>query len=190
MRFRVAIAAGVATATVFLPPLTNHVSYPLTDSWGLALEIVAIGAALLALDRGLHWLPLWVGAIALLAFTRDSTWIPVLAVGWVAFRYRSRVALVLFVTGLAAALPALLLFKAPVRDLLALLVNDSESRADTSWGFILSHYPQARARARARERGLPPAWRVVHHAVLRRRCSLALAFAWRQRPTRSRPRRF
>ena len=49
----------------------------------------------------------------------------------------------LFATGVAAALPALLLFTTPVRDLLALLVNDSEPSADTSWGFIASHYPGA-----------------------------------------------
>ncbi len=49
----------------------------------------------------------------------------------------------LFATGIAAALPALLLFTTPVRDLLALLVNDSEPSADTSWGFIASHYPGA-----------------------------------------------
>ena len=47
-------------AAVFLPPLTNHSSYPLTDSWGLALEIAAFAAAILALDRGLRWLPLWI----------------------------------------------------------------------------------------------------------------------------------
>ena len=49
----------------------------------------------------------------------------------------------LFATGVAAALPALLLFTTPVRDLLALLVNDSEPSSDTSWGFIASHYPGA-----------------------------------------------
>ena len=37
----------------------------------------------------------------------------------------------------------MLLFKTPVRDLLALLVNDSEPSADTSWSFILRHYPEA-----------------------------------------------
>jgi len=141
LRFRVGIAAAVALAAAFLPPLTHHSSFPLTDSWGLALEIVALGAAILALDRGLHWLPLWIGAIALLAFTRDSTWIPVLAVGWCALRYRSRVPVTLFATGVAAALPALLLFRTPVRELLALLVNDSEPSADTSWGFIAGKYP-------------------------------------------------
>jgi hypothetical protein len=143
LRFRLAIASVVTLGTIFLPPLVNHSSYPLTDSWGLALEIVALGAAILALDRGLRWLPLWIAAIAILGFTRDSTWIPVLAIGWCALRYRSRVPVTLFATGLAAALPALILFKTPVRDLLALLVNDSEPSSDTSWSFIATHYPGA-----------------------------------------------
>ena len=143
LRFRVAIAAAVTVATIFLPPLTKHSSFPLTDSWGLALEIVALGAAILALERGLRWLPFWVGAIALLSFTRDSTWIPVVAAGWCAFRYRSRVPVTLFATGLAAALPALLIFQTPVRDLLALLVNHSDVPSNPSWSFIVGHYPRA-----------------------------------------------
>lgn len=143
LRFRIATAGLVAAATALLPPLTHHASFPLTDSWGLALQITALGAAILALDRGLHWLPLWIGAIALLAFTRDSTWIPILAVGWLALRQRSRVPVTLFASGIAAALPALLIFSTPVRPLLALLVNDSEPSADTSWGFILGNYPGA-----------------------------------------------
>lgn len=143
LRFRLALAAVLAGAAALLPPLTEHSSYPLTDSWGLALEIIALGAAVLAFDRGLRWLPLWVGAIALLSFTRDSTWIPVLAAGFCALRYRSRIPVTLFATGVAAALPALLLFRTPVRELLALLVNDSEPSADTSWGFIASNYPGA-----------------------------------------------
>jgi hypothetical protein len=104
---------------------------------------VALAAALLALDRGLRWLPLWIGAVALLAFTRDSAWIPILAAGWCALRYRSRVPVALFATGLVAALPAIVLFATPVRDLLALLVNNSEPSANTSWSFIASHYPRA-----------------------------------------------
>jgi hypothetical protein len=133
----------VTLLAVFLPPLTHHSSFPLTDSWGLTLEIGAFAAAILAFDRGLRWLPLWIGAIALLGFTRDSAWIPILAVGWCAFQYRSRLPVTLFVSGVVAALPAMLLFKTPVRELLALLVNDSEPSADTSWGFIAGHYPQA-----------------------------------------------
>lgn len=143
LRFRLAIAAAVTTATVFLPPLVHHAAYPLTDTWGLTLEIGALIAALLALERGLRWLPLWAVLIGVLALTRDSTWIPILGVGWLAFRLRTREPVLLFVTGIAAALPALLLFKTPVRELLALLVNESEPSADTSWGFILGHYPEA-----------------------------------------------
>jgi hypothetical protein len=143
LRFRIAVAAVVSLATVFLQPLVTHSSYPLTDSWGLALEITAFAAAILTLDRGLRWLPLWIGALALLAFTRDSTWIPLLAVGFVALKQRSRIPVTLFASGIVAALPALVLFKTPVRDLLALLVNNSEPSADTSWGFIIRHYPHA-----------------------------------------------
>jgi hypothetical protein len=143
LRFRLAIAAGVTVATVFLPPLVSHSSYPLTDSWGLALEITAFAAALLTLDRGRRWLALWIPAILVLAFTRDSTWIPILAVGWCAIWLRSRRAVWLFGTGLAAALPSLLLFSAPVKSLLGLLVNGSDIPADGSWSFIVRHYPGA-----------------------------------------------
>ena len=77
LRFRTRRRRGCdAAAAALLPPLTHHSSFPLTDSWGLALETVALGAAILSLRRGLAWLPLWIGAIAVLAFTRDSTWIP------------------------------------------------------------------------------------------------------------------
>ena len=174
LRFRVAIAAVVTVAAIFLPPLTAHSSFPLTDSWGLTLEIIALAAAMLTLERGLRWIPLWIVAIAVLAFTRDSTWIPVLGAGWCALRYRSRVPITLFATGIVAALPALLLFKAPVRDLLALLVNHSEPSGDTSWSFIASHYPRAAARARARERRIPPSRRVVHGVLPRRRGARAV----------------
>src|SRR5215208_1758199 len=56
LRFRLPIAAAIAFATVFLPALMDHSSYPLTDSWGLALETAAIAAGLLVLDRGPRWL--------------------------------------------------------------------------------------------------------------------------------------
>jgi hypothetical protein len=142
-RFRLTVAAAVTLATVFLPPLLHHSSFPLTDSWGLALLTSAFGAAILTLDRGRRWLPLWIGAILVLAFTRDSTWIPILGVGWCALRLRSRDGAWLFGTGLAAALPALVVFEAPVRNLLALLVNGSELPPETSWSFIARHFPGA-----------------------------------------------
>jgi hypothetical protein len=143
LRFRLAVAAAVTLATVFLPALVDHSSYPLTDSWGLALETSAFAAAILTFDRGLRWLPLWIAPIFVLAFTRDSTWIPILAVGWCAWRLRSRNAAWLFGSGLLAALPAVLLFGAPVKKLLALLVNGNDLPSDSSWSFIVSNYPGA-----------------------------------------------
>ena len=89
LRFRLAIAAAVTAATVFLPPLVDHSSYPLTDSWGLALEIVAFArrpaGARARADAGCCS-----GSVRsrVLSFTRDSTWIPVLAAGWCALRLR------------------------------------------------------------------------------------------------------
>jgi hypothetical protein len=47
------------------------------------------------------------------------------------------------VTGVAAALPALLIFMTPARPLLAELVNHSAVPTDTSWTFIARHYPHA-----------------------------------------------
>jgi hypothetical protein len=143
LRFRLAIATAVALAAAFLPPLVLHSSYPLTDSWGLALETSAFATALLVLDRSRRWLVAWAAVILLLAFTRDSTWIPVLAVGWIAWRQRSRDALWLFGTGLAAALPAVLIYRVPARNLLALLVNDSDIPPEASLSFILGKYPGA-----------------------------------------------
>ncbi len=52
LRFRLAVAAGVTIAASFLPALVHHSSFPLTDSWGLALETSAFAAAILTLDRG------------------------------------------------------------------------------------------------------------------------------------------
>ena len=58
-RFRIAIAAAIALATVFLPALTFHSSFPLTDSWGLALETAALLSGILVLQRGPRWLIAW-----------------------------------------------------------------------------------------------------------------------------------
>jgi hypothetical protein len=143
LRFRLAVAFLVALATLFLPALVEHSSYPLTDSWGLALETAAFAAAIVTLDRDRRWLPLWVAAILLLSFTRDSAWIPILAIGWCAWRLRSRTAFWLFASGVAAALPALLLFRVPARRLLAQLVNGGDLPPETSWSYVISNYPEA-----------------------------------------------
>jgi hypothetical protein len=52
----------------------------------------------------------------------------------------------LFGAGLAASLPAPLLFGAPLRDQLAYVIDDFAIPKDTSWGYILSLYPGQAAR--------------------------------------------
>src|SRR5262245_29940705 len=130
LRFRLPVAAAVAAATALLPRLTDIAPLPLTDTWGLALMTAALASAVLALDRGPRWIWPWAAAIALLTFTRDSTWIPVLAVVWCAWRLHSRTAVLLVAAGVAAALPAYLMFEAPMRELLAAAVSDMQPNPD------------------------------------------------------------
>lgn len=143
VRFRPAIAAAVTAMTIFLPALTEHAAYPQTDSWGLALEAAALACAIMATRRGPRWIAAWGVAILALALTRDSTWIPLVGVAYLAFKLRSRVSLALVGTGLIAAIPVLLLFSVPTRELLATMLNDAQPNPDGSWGFILREYPGA-----------------------------------------------
>lgn len=143
LRFRLAIAFPVGIATALLPALTSHSAYPLTDSWGLALETAALGAAVLTLDRSARWLPAFAAAVLVLSFTRDSTWIPVLATFWCAYRFRTRSAVTLAATGIAASLPALLLFSVPLRELVAFNVFGHDPAPDASWSTIAANYPDA-----------------------------------------------
>lgn len=143
LRFRLVVAAGVTLATIFLPALTHHAQFPLTDSWGLALEIIAFAGAVLALRRGPRWLALWVAAIVLLSLTRDSMWIPVLAAVFLAVFQRSRTTLWLAVSGVLAAVPAFVAVKVPMRELLAQMLNGLQPAPDLSWGTIAGRYPGA-----------------------------------------------
>jgi hypothetical protein len=143
LRFRIAIAAAIALATVFLPALTFHSSFPLTDSWGLALEIAALASGTLVLQRGPRWLIPWTASILLLSFTRDSSWIPVVGAAGVALTLRSRLSWAMLGTALAAAIPVLLMFSVPTRELLAMMLNDAQPAPDASWGFVAERYPGA-----------------------------------------------
>jgi hypothetical protein len=143
LRFRLVVAAGVTLATIFLPALTHHAQFPLTDSWGLALEILAFAGAVLALRRGPRWLALWVAAIVLLSLTRDSMWVPVLGAVILAVFQRSRATLQLAVTGVLAALPAVVAIRVPMRELLAQMLNGLQPAPDLSWGTIAGRYPSA-----------------------------------------------
>jgi hypothetical protein len=113
-RFSVRASAAVAAGMALLPPTREWSFHPLTDSWGLTLEVASLLAAVLVVDRGGRWLPLWVASVGALAFTRDAAVIAVLAALWLALRHRTRVTVALAATGIAAAAPAPLLFGAPV----------------------------------------------------------------------------
>jgi hypothetical protein len=143
VRFRLPVAAAVTLGTVFLPALTTHASYPLTDSWGVALETAALASGLLVLDRGARWLVPWTLAILVLSFTRDSTWILVLAALWLTVSQRSKVAASLLATSVAAAIPAVLAFSYPMRELLAQMLNDIQPVAHPTWSFVIGHWPGA-----------------------------------------------
>jgi hypothetical protein len=142
-RLPLGIATAVSAATIFLPALTKHSTFPLTDSWGLALEIAALATAVLALRRGPRWLIPWVALIALASVTRDSMWIPVLGAGWLAVTQRTRIAVLLAATGVAAALPAVVAIRVPMRELLAQMVNGAMPAPDMSWTTIAGKYPAA-----------------------------------------------
>jgi hypothetical protein len=143
LRMPLAVAGAVGLATALLPALTHHSSFPLTDSWGLALETVALTTAILALRGRAAWLVPWVAAIALLSITRDSVWIPILAAAFVAVTQRTRIAVALAATGVAAALPAMVAVSVPMRELLAQMLNGAQPLPDASWGDVIGMFPAA-----------------------------------------------
>jgi hypothetical protein len=143
LRFRLAIAAGVTLATIFLPALSLHSQYPLTDSWGLALETAGFAFGIMALERDRRWVIAWAAAILLLAFTRDTMLLLVAAAAWLALRQRSKVGWWLVGTGVAASLPVLLIFSMPLRELLAMMLNGIQPDPAASWASIAERYPAA-----------------------------------------------
>ena len=143
LRFRLPVAAAVALATVALPALSHHASFPLTDSWGLALQTAAIAAGVLALERGRRWVIAWAAAVLLLAFTRDSALVLVVAAAWLTFTQRSKVSAWMLGTAGAAAVAVVALFPMPMRELIAMMLNDAQPDPSASWGSILGQYPSA-----------------------------------------------
>jgi hypothetical protein len=65
----------------------------------------------------------------------------VIAAGWLAVRERSREVGIAAAAGFLVSLPAPLIFKVPVRDNLAYVMNDYRIPSDTEWSSILSGYP-------------------------------------------------
>jgi hypothetical protein len=143
LRFSLPVAAAVSLATIALPALSHHAGFPLTDSWGVALQTAAIAFGVLAVKRGRRWVIGWALALALLAFTRDSALILVLAAAWLAVTQRSRISWWLLGTSVAATLPVMLIFSMPLRELLAMMLNDIQPDPGASWLSIAERYPAA-----------------------------------------------
>jgi len=139
-RFSTELSAGAALFCALLPPVLSHGHLPVTDSWGLTLLVLGLLLAWLS-RRDLGWLPVWIAAVVALSLTRDLTAVLVIATGWVAIRERSRRMALIAGTGLAASLPVLVLFDAPLRESLAYTFNDFRIPTDDSWGWIFNAYP-------------------------------------------------
>lgn len=142
LRFSMAISFGVAVACMLLPPLRHAATEPSTDSWGLALLIAGLICASLTIGRGRRWLIPWVAVVFVLSFTRDLTIVLIIGAAWLAIRLRTRDSVALLVGGVLASLPAPLVAGAPFRENLAYVIDDYRIPNDTSWGFVLGHYPE------------------------------------------------
>jgi hypothetical protein len=140
-RFGTRLSMGIALASLLLPPVRHAAAEPSTDSWGLALLIAGLICAWLVIDRGKRWLAPWVLVILVLSFTRDLTIVLVITACWLAFRLRTRASIALALTGIAASIPAPLVAGAPFRENLAYVIDDFRVPTDTSWSYVLSHYP-------------------------------------------------
>ena len=142
-RFAVLVSLAAALVCIALPSLRFWAAQPLVDTFAVALETAGLLAAVLVLERGRRWLPVWVLTMLALAFTKDATIVLVAAAGWVALRRRTGRAMALVATGVAASVPPALAFGAPLQRSLASVVSGFQVPQDTSWGFIARHYPDA-----------------------------------------------
>ena len=140
LRFRAWIAAVVSLGVLALGPLRYWSLLPLTDSFGVALEAAALATAALALRRSKRWMAVFGLTMLALSFTRDATLVVVAGLAWVALRERTRRAVATLATGIAASLPAPLLFGAPTREIMAYTLNQFRPPAHATWGFVRSRY--------------------------------------------------
>jgi hypothetical protein len=139
-RFSNGLSLGAAAFVLWFPPLREWTGYPLTDSMGVAALTLALITAAWAM-RG-HWarVIMWSASVALLSFTRDTAAIAVAAAVGLALAKRSRWAIAIACSGALAALPALVLFGAPLRATMAFTFSDNGIPRDPSWTYVRQHY--------------------------------------------------
>ena len=139
-RFAPFASLAAAAAALALPAFGRWASQPLSDSFNVLVETLALVCAALVLDRGRRWLPLWVVSVAVLAFTKDTAIVLCVAAAWLALARRSWLTAALAATGVLAALPPLLVFGAPLRETMAYTFNGFRPPAHATWGFVAGHY--------------------------------------------------
>ncbi len=102
-----------------------------------------------------------------LSFTRDSTLVLFAAAGWSALAMRTRRSTVVLASGVAAALPALLLFGAPLKRQLAYVIQGFHPPTVVSWSYVIAHYPGTLASVLRQDAHYPQtlAYPVVWYAV-------------------------
>ncbi len=146
-RYSRLVAAAVSAVCLLLPPTHKWSLFLGVDSWGLVFEVIAFaGLVALLAGSGRGWWAVWIGSMAALSLTRDATVALVLGAAWVAWRERRRAEtrrrnVLVLVTGVAASIPAPLLFHASVRNQLAYVINGYYVPDDTSWEYVLRGYP-------------------------------------------------
>lgn len=140
-RLSLAVSVAVAAAVILWPPLRAWSVFPLTDSTGLAMLIASLLCAALTVERGRRWLIPWVACVLGLAFTRDIAFMAVIAALALLAVRRDRVSLMLVVSGVAAAIPAVLVHSVSESKELAYVFANHTIPTDTSWGTVLSEYP-------------------------------------------------
>ena len=138
--FPLQLALPVTALLLLLGPLREWSSSPLTDSWGLALATTALVAGCRVLSGHRRWLLAWTALVLALGFTRDLTLVVAGAAALAAVVQRSRDALLLAGTGAVAALPAPLLYGAPLKAAIAYPLNGYYPLDDPSWSFIADRY--------------------------------------------------
>jgi hypothetical protein len=142
-RFGAGVSAVVASVCILAPPVRDASFVPMTDSWGLFLETLALLAAVLVFDRGDRWLAVWIAVLAALSITRDDSVVPLVAAGCLFLHQRDRRSLILLATGAAAIVPALLIFgNASIRENLAFAFSGFNPPTDASWNFVFHYYPE------------------------------------------------
>jgi hypothetical protein len=146
-RFAIVTSLGTVALCLALGPVRDWGLRPMTDSWGLALSVMAILSISVVMARGRKWLPLWIAIMLALSFTRDLALIPLAGLVWLMLadrdQTRRRSALFLACTGVLATIPAYLLFGASLRLTLAFQINGFEipSAAHATWSYVAAHYP-------------------------------------------------